>query len=606
MYITLTSALYQMKVGCHRTRGGADACVVSMLLCLLLGTTATQAQSNRKSGAAAILARSDSHATPLHRQDNPLAAPVIQSPLAFTATANQQIVYQFEASGATDLFVDPASLPPGLNFDTSLSAIVGVDIELPGTFQIPLSASNVDGTTNATLFLTIQPASPTGPVIISGTSAKGRTGSPFAFQVITTGASPAAQLRATNLPPGLSLDSVSGLISGTPTSDGSFGVTLTVIDGQFTAEATLQLTFTSDLAVPVIVSPSSANLFSGQPFSYTIVAPSNADPGTDPTSYALQGNLPAGLNFDPVKGTIFGTPFARTNLMPGPKLSGGVITNVQLFATNSSGTGTIPLVFFLPPTGVVNISTRLAVGTGDNVLIGGFIVTGNAPKKVLVRGIGPSLPVVGKLSDPTLDLYDSSGLLGSNDDWRDSQEQEIIDTTIPPTNNLESAILAILDPGAYTAILSGKNASTGVGLVEVYDLGTASFDVSSAAQLVNISTRGLVQTGDNVMIGGFIVSGSDPVIVLVRAIGPELTDKGVAGALQDTTLELYDGNAVLLASNDDWESDQKQEIIDTTVPPTDPRESAIVRTLTMGAYTAIVQGKNSTTGVALVEVYVLL
>ena len=282
-----------------------------------------------------------------------------------------------------------------------------------------------------------------------------------------------------------------------------------------------------------------------------------------------------------------------------------MVTNVQLFATNSNGTGTIPLVFFLAPAGVVNISTRLAVGTGDNVLIGGFIITGNAPKKVLIRGIGPSLPVAGTLQDTTLDLYDSSGQLGSNDNWRDSQEQEIIATTIPPTDSLESAIVAVLEPGAYTAILSGKNSSTGVGLVEVYDLGTASFDVSSQAQLVNISTRGLVQTGDNVMIGGFIVSGSDPVNVLVRAIGPELTASGVAGALQDTTLELYDSNAALLVSNDDWESDQKQEIIDTTVPPTDPHESAIVRTLANGAYTAIVRGKNSATGVALVEVYVL-
>ena len=270
-----------------------------------------------------------------------------------------------------------------------------------------------------------------------------------------------------------------------------------------------------------------------------------------------------------------------------------------------NGTGTIPLVFFLPPIGTVNISTRLAVGAGDTVLIGGFIITGNAPKKVLIRGIGPSLPVAGALQDTTLELHDSSGLLGSNDNWRDSQEQEIIDTTIPPTSNLESAIIAILEPGAYTAILSGKNNTTGVGLVEVYDLGTASFDVLSQAQLVNISTRALVQTGDNVMIGGFIISGTNPTNVLLRAIGPELTAQGVAGALQDTTLELHDVNGALLASNDDWQTDQEQEIIDTTVPPTDPRESAIVSALGAGAYTAIVQGKNATTGVGLVEVYVL-
>ena len=264
--------------------------------------------------------------------------------------------------------------------------------------------------------------------------------------------------------------------------------------------------------------------------------------------------MPRGLGFDPVAGTISGTFQGLSGKVPDPQLSGGVVSNVQLFATNSHGTGTIPLLFLLSPTGVVNISTRLAVGTNTDVLIGGFIITGNAPKRVLIRAIGPSLPVVGKLQDSTLELHDSNGLLGSNDNWRDSQEQEIIDTTIPPTNDLESAIVATLAPldvsipgsGAYTVIVSGKNGSTGIGLVEVYDLGTASLDISSEAQLANISTRGKVQTDDNVMIGGFIVAGSNASNILVRAIGPELTAQGVTGALQDTTLELRDVNAVLL------------------------------------------------------------
>jgi len=536
-----------------------------------------------------------------------LAPPVITSPLTFVATRSQPIVYQFEALGATSLSVDDLTLPPGLSFDSVLSAIIGTVTDSEGTFQVALSASNATGTTNATLSLTIQPL-PAGPVIISSTSATGRTGSPFTFQVLTTGATSAARLSASNLPPGLTVDAVgavTGVISGTPTTDGSYGVTLTVVDGQFTAIATLELTLTSDPTVPVIISPSSATIFTGQPFNYAINAPSSVDPDSDPTGYASQGNLPPGLGLDAFTGIISGTPQARSGLIPSPQLSGGVVTNVELFASNSQGTGTIPLVFFQPPIGTVNISTRLDVGTSDNVLIGGFIITGNAPKQVLLRGIGPSLPVPGALQDTTLELHDSSGLLGSNDNWRDTQEQEIIATTIPPTNDLESAIVAILDPGPYTVILSGKNSTTGVALVEVYDLGTASFDVSSQAQLVNISTRALVQTGDNVMIGGFIVSGDNPSNVLLRAIGPELTGNGVADALQDPTMELHDSNGALLAFNDDWQTDQEQEIIDTTIPPTDPRESAIVSTLTAGAYTAIVQGKNSTTGVGLVEVYVL-
>lgn len=594
--------------------------LLSVVLCALFDVTTTHAQSIQKSDSSYSLTRLDrsdikaaesGQAARLPFRHGPLAPPIILSPLSFTATLNQQFVYQFEASGATDLAV--SGLPLGLTFDRSISAITGVPIEAVTFFQVGLTASNATGATNATLVLTIQPTPLSGPVIISNTSAKGRTGSPFTFQVITTGATSAARLTATGLPSGLSVDPVSGVISGTPASDGSFGVTLTVTDGKLATAGTLELTFTSDLAVPVIVSSSSATLVSGQPFSYKIIAPSTVDPATDPTAFNLLGSLPPGLGFDPVAGVISGTFQTRSGSQPTPHLSGGVVTNVQLFATNSSGTGTIPLVFFLAPTGVVNISTRLAVGIGDDVLIGGFIVTGNAPKKVLIRAIGPSLPVAGNLADPILELHDSNGLLGSNDNWGDSQKQEIIDTTVPPTNDLESAIVATLAPldmsipgsGAYTIIVSGKNGSTGIGLVEVYDLGTASLDIASESKLANISTRGKVQTDDDVMIGGFIIAGSNASNILVRAIGPELTAQGVTGALQDTTLELHDGSGTLLTSNDDWESDQKQQIIDTGVPPTDSRESAIVATLSPGNYTAIVLGKNNTTGVALVEAYVL-
>ena len=544
----------------------------------------------------------------------PAAGPVITSPLAMTTTLGQPFTYQFEATGATTLEV--TGLPEGLQFDPLLSAIVGTPL-VEGTYQVGLIAFAPDGSiTSETLILTIQPTPKSGPVIISSTSATGRTGSPFSFQVITSGASAAARLSATGLPPDLRVDPVTGLISGTPTADGSTAVDLIVTDGTQVATDTLQLTFSSDLARPVIVSPSAATLISGQSFTYTIEAPISNPPDT--VSYQLIGQLPPGLGFDPVAGVISGFFGGKFQSSPSPELSGGVITNVQLFATNSDGTGTIPLVFFLPPSGVVNISTRLDVGTGDDVLIGGFIITGNAPKKVLIRAIGPSLgnavpPVAGALPDPVLELHFPDGTFVTNDNWQDSQEAEIEATGIPPTNPLESAMVATLAPldpmvsgsGAYTVVVRGKNGGTGVGLVEVYDLGTASLDISSQAQLANISTRGDVQTGDNVMIGGIIVQGSAAANILARAIGPELTVQGVAGALQDTTLDLYDGSGTLLASNDDWQSTQEQQIIDTTIPPTDARESAIVATLNPGNYTAIVRGKNNTTGVALVEAYVL-
>jgi hypothetical protein len=240
----------------------------------------------------------------------------------------------------------------------------------------------------------------------------------------------------------------------------------------------------------------------------------------------------------------------------------------------------------------------LRVETGDNVLIGGFIVTGTQPKRVIVRAIGPSLPFPGSLADPSLELRDSTGtLIRSNDNWRSDQEAEIEATTIPPSNDLESAIVAILpaNNSAYTATVRGVNDGTGIGVVEAYDLNRA---VNS--KLANISTRGLVQAGDNVLIGGLIVLGQNPLRVIVRAIGPSLP---VAGALADPTLELRDGNGGLIDSNDNWRSDHESEIVATTIPPSNDLESAIVRNLAPGTYTAIVRGVSDSTGVGVVEAY---
>ena len=262
---------------------------------------------------------------------------------------------------------------------------------------------------------------------------------------------------------------------------------------------------------------------------------------------------------------------------------------------------------------LLNISTRMRVLTGEQVLIAGFIITGTDPKKVIIRGIGPSLNGVGvTLSDPTLELHQGGTTLATNDNWKindqtgQSQEADIRATTIPPANDLESALVATLNPGAYTAILAGKNGGTGVGLVEVYDLAQA-----ANSKLANISTRGFVDTGNNVMIGGLIVGGSGggSAKVIVRALGPSLTGSGIAGALGDPTLELHDGNGTTLATNDNWKindqtgQSQQAEIEATTIPPTNDLESALVATLAPGNYTAIVRGKNNTTGVGLVEVY---
>jgi len=267
-----------------------------------------------------------------------------------------------------------------------------------------------------------------------------------------------------------------------------------------------------------------------------------------------------------------------------------------------------------------NISTRLRVLTEDNVLIGGFILTGTTPKNVIVRAIGPSLSglgVPGALEDPVLELHETVGaidtIIASNDNWKSDQQAEIEATGLPPTDDLESAIVATLAPvdpsmagsGAYTAIVRGNAGGTGVALVEVYDLDDP---LSTTSELANISTRGFVDTGDNVMIGGFIVgpTGVENATVVVRAIGPSLESAGVTGALQDPTLELHDSDGAIIASNDNWmDSPDKQTIIDDNLAPTNDKESALLATLAPGAYTAIVRGALDTTGVGLVEVYSL-
>ena len=254
---------------------------------------------------------------------------------------------------------------------------------------------------------------------------------------------------------------------------------------------------------------------------------------------------------------------------------------------------------------LLNISTRLTVQTGDNALIGGFIITGSANKRVLLRAIGPSLSalgVSGALQDPSLELFQGDTLLASNDNWRDTQRVQIEATGIPPTNDAEAAIVRELAPGAYTAIVRGKDNTTGIGLVEAYDL-----ERGTDAKLANISTRGFVQTGDNVMIGGFIVGGESErgTRVIVRGIGPSLTASGVPNALQDPTLDLVDSSGTPVATNNDWRDTQEAEIQASGVPPANNNESAIVATLAPGNYTAVLRGNGGTTGVALVEVYKL-
>jgi hypothetical protein len=257
------------------------------------------------------------------------------------------------------------------------------------------------------------------------------------------------------------------------------------------------------------------------------------------------------------------------------------------------------------PSTLGNISTRLRVQSGDNVLIGGMIATGTAPKKVIIRAIGPTLTdfgIPGALANPTLELFQGNTSLASNDDWGSSPQQaEIAASGLAPGKAAESAIIATLTPNQnYTAVVRGKDGGTGIGVVEAFDL-----DQGAASKLGNISTRGFVDVDDNVMIAGLIVTPNNgtSLNVLVRALGPTLGDFGVGGVLANPTLDLVNSSGTVIRSNDNWKDSQRTEIEAANLAPSHDEEAALIHTLPPGAYTAIVRGSGRTTGVGLVEVY---
>jgi hypothetical protein len=247
----------------------------------------------------------------------------------------------------------------------------------------------------------------------------------------------------------------------------------------------------------------------------------------------------------------------------------------------------------------------MRVQTGDNAGIGGFIISGTAPKHVLLRAIGPSITgLPGVLADPMLELHGSAGFnTVTNNNWMDDPVQlaAILATGLAPTNNLEAAIDATLNPGAYTGVVRGNGNTNGIGLVEVYDLSQAVL-----AKLANISTRALVGTGNDIVIAGFILgNNSGPTRIVLRGIGGSLTVFGVPNALANPALELRDNNGALLMSNNDWQDDPAQaaELTSSGLAPTNPLESGIAITLGPGQYTALLMGQGATSGVGVIEVY---
>jgi sugar lactone lactonase YvrE len=283
-------------------------------------------------------------------------------------------------------------------------------------------------------------------------------------------------------------------------------------------------------------------------------------------------------------------------------LVGSILKVTPSGGRTTFATRTVGAMAFQPPQTsaptLVNISARGFVETGENVLISGFIVTGGDSEPVVIRALGPTLTSFGvtdTLQDPVLALHDSTSMIALNDDWQSAANASQIQVNYRPADVRESAIMTTLSPGAYTAVLSGKNATTGNGLLEVY---------STLSVLSNVSTRGFVGTGDHVLIGGFSSSGGNGSLqVVIRALGPTLTQFGVSGALADPTLIVVNGNGSVIASNDNWKNTQREVIQTTGFAPPNDLESAIFAALPNGNYTAILAGKNGETGVGLLDVY---
>jgi DNA-binding beta-propeller fold protein YncE len=254
---------------------------------------------------------------------------------------------------------------------------------------------------------------------------------------------------------------------------------------------------------------------------------------------------------------------------------------------------------------LANISTRGQVLTGDEVMIGGFVIGGSAPKTVAITATGPSLAPFGisdYLANPTLTLVRSSdqAIIATNDDWQtDANHAQLLASGFAPADSREAGLYVTLPPGAYTAIVQGAGGGTGVSVVGVFEVGHPEIP------LVNISTRGVVRSGEDVMIGGFIVNGDMPKKVIITATGPSLASFGINNFLANPKLTIVrSSDQAIVATNDDWEADvNASQLSGTPFEPQNLLEAGLVLTLPPGAYTAVVSGSGGTTGISVIGVF---
>ncbi len=533
-------------------------------------------------------------------------SPVITSVnnATFIASAFNTFTVKTKTSVPSATLSFTGTLPAGVTFVANTNGTATLSgTPPPGSerpYQIMITAAN--GTLpNATqiFVITVQDAPPVlqAPAITSAAGTTFTVGAPGTFAVTATG-TPTSSLTLVGPRPSwlLFVDHTDGTatMSGTPdlNSDASYAFTITARNG--VSPSATQTFILTVLQAPAITSPSSVTFTVGAPASFNVTTR-----GNPAAILTLTGALPSGITFtDTGNGgaTLAGTPAAGTR-------GSYVITITAANGVTSNGTQSFTLTVIDQRSQLLNLSSRLQVRTGANVLIGGFIITGNTAKKVMIRGLGPSLSNLfgtSALHDSTLELHQGS-LVETNDDWQTDANVGQIPNGFQPSDPRESVLVRTLTPGSYTVILAGKNGTTGVGLVELYDL-----DAAANSQLAELSARAFVQGGNNVLIGGFIIgANTSSNNVIVRALGPSLAQAQIANPLADPTLELHDANGARITSNDNWQDDPTQaaQVIAAGIAPSNRLESAIAASLSPGAYTAIVAGKNAGTGVGLIEIY---
>ncbi len=528
-----------------------------------------------------------------------VAPSITNNPLTAAATVGTPFSFTITATGSPTSFT-ASGLPLGLSLNSVTGVITGTPIA-ESTSTVQLTAQNAAGADSATLTVTVAAAS-VAPIISNyPLTAAATVGTPFSFTITASG--PPTGYAASGLPPGLALNALTGVVSGTPTTAGTAVVTLTVTNSAGIDTASLIITVAPAAVAPIITSPTSAPGVVGTPFVTYLISATGL-----PTSFAASG-LPAGLTINPLTGAINGTPTT----------AGTSFATIQ--ATNSTGTNSIILTITIAPqpsSRIVNFSARALSGPGDQTLILGFVVAGNG-KNLLIRGIGPSLSlfgVVNTLADPFLTLYGATGAGATNDNWQTTsagQDQgALIAATAArvgafplPNGSKDSSLLFTVDSGAHTTGLVRPNSTTGVALIEIYDT-----DLISVSRLINVSARMNVTAGEGTLIAGLVIAGNAPKTVLVRGVGPTLSALGVSGVLADPQITVFSGNTQI-AANDNWEIGASTPAVLSAVSAqvgafalqSGSKDAALLLTLQPGIYTVQVTGVGNTTGVALIEVY---